>query len=100
MGKGQELLRSKVAESLVRANGVVDTLPGTELTVEDGELERIGGDLIKLFGVGALSALDMAIEFGRAGWQDEQMETTLLAGLLELGGGLPSRPSGRRHRGP
>ena len=38
METGEELLllKSKGAESLVRADGVVDAVPGTELTVVDG----------------------------------------------------------------
>ena len=67
-------MRSKVAKSLVRADGVVGALPGTELTVEDGELEGVGDDFIELLGMGTLSALDMAVEFGGAGRQDEQQE--------------------------
>ncbi len=38
MGTGEEplLLKSKAAESMVRTDGIVDALPGTELTVVDG----------------------------------------------------------------
>ncbi len=68
---GEELKRGKVTESLVRADGVVDALPGTELTVEDRELERVGDDFVEFLGMGTLSALDMAVEFGGAGQQDE-----------------------------
>ena len=44
--------------------------------------------MVKLLGVGAVGTLHSAVEFGGAGRQDEQVEATLLAGLLELGGEL------------
>ena len=67
MGLGQDLLRSKGAESLVRVDGVVDAVPGTELTIEDGEFERVGDDFLELLGRDTLSAVDMAVEFGGTG---------------------------------
>jgi len=72
----------------VRADGVVDFFPVAEFAVEFVHLQRAGSDLVKLFGVGAIGALDGAVEFGRARRQDEQMEAALLAGLFELGGKL------------
>ena len=72
-------MRRKVAESLVRADGVVGALPGKELTVEDRELEGVGDDFIELLGMGTLGALDMAVEFGGAGRQDEQQEVARIS---------------------
>ena len=56
---GEELLGSSVAEGLVGADGVVGPLPVLEFLVELGDLERAGGDLIKLLRMGALGALDL-----------------------------------------
>ena len=84
----EELLGSQVAEGLVRADGVIDFFPLPQFAVEGVEVQGIGMDLIELLGVGAVDALDRAIEFGGAGRQDEQQQSALLAGLLELGGEL------------
>ena len=64
-------MRGKVTESLVRADGVVDAFPSPEIAIEGGELKRVGDDFIKFLGMGTLGALDMAVEFGRAGRQNE-----------------------------
>jgi transposase len=85
---GEELLRSSVAEGLMGADGVVGPLPVLEFLVERGDLERAGGDLIKLLRMGALGALDRAVEFGRAGRQDKEPQPALLAGVFEGGGEL------------
>ena len=61
---GEELLGNSVPEDLVGADGVVGPLPVLEYLVELGDLERAGGDLIKLLRMGALGALDHAVEFG------------------------------------
>jgi len=58
---GEELLGSSVAEGLVGADGVVGPLPVEQFLVELGDLERAGGDLIKLLRMGTLSALDGAL---------------------------------------
>ncbi len=81
-------MRGKVTENLVRADGVVDAFPSPEIAIEGREVERVGDDLIELLGMGTLSALDMAVEFGGAGRQDKQPQATLLASLFELGGEL------------
>jgi hypothetical protein len=69
----------------MRADGVIDPFPLPQLAVEFVHLQRVRGDLVELLGVGAVGAFDGAIEFGRAWRQDEQMQTALLASLLELG---------------
>ena len=67
---------------------MVDFFPVAEFVVEFVHLQRAGSDLVKLFGVGAIGALDGAVELGRARRQDEPMEAARLAGLFELGGKL------------
>ena len=78
----------KVAESLMRAHGVVGSFPVLEFAVELGEGEREGGDLIELLCVGAVSAFDPAVELGGAGRQDKELDAALQASLLEEGGEL------------
>src|SRR2546426_187982 len=55
---GEELQGSSVAEGLVEANGVIGSLPVEQFVVELGDLERAGGEIIKLLRVGGLGALD------------------------------------------
>ena len=74
----------------MRAQGVVDVFPVPQLTIELFHFQRAGRDLVELLGVGAISAFDGAVEFGRARGKHEQMQTALLASLLELGGELAS----------
>jgi hypothetical protein len=69
-------------------DGVIDLFPLAELTIEFFHLQRARGDLVELLGVGAVGALDGAVEFGRTGRKHEQMEATLLAGEFKLGGEL------------
>ena len=64
---GEELLRSSVAEGLVGADGAVGPLPVEQFLVEQGDLERAGGDLIELLGMGTLGPLNGAVEFGGEG---------------------------------
>ena len=45
-------MRGKGAESLVRADGVVDAFPSLEIAIEGREVERLGDDLIELLGMG------------------------------------------------
>ncbi len=50
----KELLRCEVTQGLVRAHGVVSALPGEELLVKGGHLQREVCDLIELLRVGVL----------------------------------------------
>src|SRR6185312_2919918 len=84
----QELQRGAVAESLMRADGVVGVLPGAQLPIEGGQVPVGGGDLMELLGMGAVGAFDVAVELRGAGREDEEPEAKLLAGLLEVGGEL------------
>src|SRR2546423_2912005 len=68
----EELLRSLIAESLVRAHGVVDTLPVAQFLIERRHLPRAGSHLIEFLGVGTLGTFHSAVEFRRPGWQYEQ----------------------------
>jgi hypothetical protein len=81
----KELLRSSVAQGLVGADGVVGPLPLLPLLIELGDLERAGGDLLKLLRVGAVSALDVAIEFGGARRNNEHRQSALSTRLFEGG---------------
>jgi len=77
---GQELIVSEVGQGLVRADGVVGVFPSLKLAVEPGNRERAGGILIELVGVGAVGALNLTVEFGRARRQDEGAQAALLTG--------------------
>ena len=116
---GEELLRSSVAKGLVGADGVVGPLPVLEFLVERGDLERAGGDLIEFLRVRTLGAFDRAVELGRAGRQDKELQAALLPSVFEGGGELTAavdlhradregqallqgveKAGGRRGRGP
>ena len=51
----------------MRAEGVVDVFPLAEFAIELFHFQRAGGDLVELFGMGAVGALDGTIEFGERG---------------------------------
>jgi len=64
----------------MRTDGVVDALPGTGLAVEAGDRPSIEGTkLIELLGMGALGALDRAVELGRTRRQHEQAQAAARA---------------------
>ena len=63
----------------MRPDGVVDSFPLAELTIELFHFERANRDLVKLLGVSAVGAFHRAIEFGGSWRQHEQMKTALLA---------------------
>jgi hypothetical protein len=90
---GEELLRSSVAEGLMGADGVVGPLPVLEFLVEPGDLERAGGDLIEFLRMGALGALDRAVEFGRAGRQVSLLKTSSRLKSLTLSRVVVNFPS-------
>ena len=86
----------------MRADGVIDFFPVAEFAIELFHFERAVGDLVKLFGMGAVGAFHGAVEFRRAGRQHEQVQSTLLAGLFEVGGELRAAidlqgADGKRH---
>jgi hypothetical protein len=58
----------------VRTHGVVDLFPLAEFAIESFHFQRAGGDLVELFGMSTVGALDGAIELGGAGRQDEPVE--------------------------
>ena len=72
----------------MRADGLVNALPGAAFAIQLFHLQRARGDLVELLGVGAVGAFDGAIEFGRARGRYEQVQAALLAGEFELGGEL------------
>ena len=64
--------------------------------------QRAGSDLLELLGMGAVGALDGAVEFGRTRGKHKQMQAALLAGEFELGGEFGAaidlhRPDGKGH---
>ena len=73
----------EVAEGLVGAHGVVDTLPSQQLPIQGSHLQGEVVDLIELLGIGALSPLHTTVELGGAGWEHEEPDTLLPAGFLE-----------------
>lgn len=72
----------------METDGVVDLFPLAELAIEFFHFQGTSRDLIELFGVGAVGALDSTVEFGRARGQHEQMQVALLAGEFKFGGEL------------
>ncbi len=83
------MLRSEVAQGLVRTDGVVDVLPALQLLIELGEgRASVGCDFVELLVVGAVGPLDAAIQLRRATRQHEQTNLTQLTGLFEIGGEL------------
>jgi hypothetical protein len=97
----QKLVRSQIAESLVRADGAIGPFPMAQFPVELSELQRMGRDLIKLLG-SECGALDGAVELWRTRREHEQVQAALLAGLLEFGGKLGTAvdlggANGKRH---
>jgi hypothetical protein len=91
------------------ADGIVGLFPGARFAMELADGKRKGSDLVELLGISAVGALDPAVEFGRAGRQDKELDATLLTGPLEAGRELapaihlqgPQRQgSGKRVRQP
>ncbi len=84
----EELQRREVSEGLMGADGVVGVLPTKELVVQRAQSPVGWRDFVKLLGVGALGALNVGVEFGRAGREHEQGQAAPLAGEFEFGGEL------------
>src|SRR3990172_4720821 len=82
---GKILRWGEPCQGLVWAEGVVEALPGMQGWPHRGEIQVAVIALPELLGMGALGALHMAVEFGRAGREDEEAETCLSARLLEVG---------------
>jgi len=96
----EEPLGRGIAQGLMGADDAVDVLPLVEFLVGLGDRERARGDLIEFLRVGEVSAFHRAVEFGRAGREDEQAEAALLAGLLKDGGELAAGLSDLRQLHP
>ena len=58
-------MRREITERLMRAHGVVDVLPATELEVEMRDVPVVGDHLIELLVVRAMGAFDVAVESRR-----------------------------------
>ena len=63
-------------------DGVVDLLPVEKGLIEGRHFQVSVVDLIELLGVGALGPFHMAIELGRAGMEDEEVDAQLLTSIL------------------
>ena len=84
----QELLGSEITQGLVGTEGVVGPFPGLELVIELGDRERAEGDLIEFLRMGAIGALHLAVELGRARGKHKEAQAPLLTSFLEESGKL------------
>ena len=80
----EELQRSGIAQSLVRADGVVGALPGQQLAIDLQQIPALRSDLVEFLVVRAMGTLDVPIEFGRARRKHKQRQAPELTGLLEF----------------
>ena len=64
---GDELERGQVAKGLMGPHRVVGVLPDTQLLVEGLYVQGEVGDLVELFGMGAIGPLDAPVELGERG---------------------------------
>jgi hypothetical protein len=85
MASSKILLGGLAVESLMGTKAIVSVFPLPEGKVERLDLQVAVVDLIEFLRVGSVGALDVAVQLGRAGWQDEETDTTILAGLFEGG---------------
>jgi hypothetical protein len=58
---------SQVAQGLVRANGVVDFFSSPQLAIEFVHFQRARGELVELFGMGALARSTAPLSLGERG---------------------------------
>ncbi len=77
--------RSHPAKGVVWADGVADVLPAKERLDQAGQAKAALVVGVELFLEGALSPLDMPVEFGGAGREHKHVDLPLSAGLLEAG---------------
>ncbi len=80
----EEFERRAIAESLVRAHGVVNPFPSAQLRMKRLHVPAIGDDLIELFVMCAVSPFDLSIQLRRTGRQDEQRQATLLTEVVQI----------------
>ena len=74
-----------LAECLVWPVSVVDVLPSAKELADLDEGVCRGETVVELFLVGAVGALDVAVEFGRPRRQDKEADAAPLASVLKLG---------------
>jgi len=79
------LCRGAPCQGLVRADGVVDALPVAQGLTGAGQIQVSIVAFPELLGMGLLGPFDVAIELRRAGRQDEEADTCLPTGFLEVG---------------
>ena len=65
-------MRREITERLIRARGVVDVLPASELEVEMRDVPVVGDHLIELLVLHAMGAFEVTVESGRTGREHEK----------------------------
>ena len=78
----------QTVQGMMGADEVIDLFPGPQGMIHGAEGEVIQIDFIEFFLMGAMSAFDTAVEFGRMGRKHEQTQVAFLAGLFEGGAEL------------
>ena len=69
----------------MRPNTVINIFPSPKFGVQFGHIPWHLIDFIEFLDMSAVGALDAAIEFGTAWWQDEEPDAPFLTGALESG---------------
>jgi len=83
-GKVLKALQGRtIGKGLMRADRVVDALPGARRAIEGRHVPGQVVDFVKLLGVRALDAFDGPVELGTLGRQYEQVDPGPLTGALK-----------------
>lgn len=82
----EELSGRQIAESLMRADVIVDVFPLSLGRAQRREIKVARVRLVELFRVGAIGAFHVAVELGRVRRQHKQTDAPLLTGLFKGGG--------------
>lgn len=81
-----KILRRRLsAKGRLGPDRAVDPLPTAQCIVQAGQIQSTPVVGIELFLAGVLAPLDIAVELGGAGWQNEESDAAFHAGLFELG---------------
>ena len=72
-------------QAVVGTHCIVGLLPGQESRLDYWQIQVPIVALPKLFGVGTVSSLHMAVELRAMGWQDKEANPLLLASSLKAG---------------
>ena len=79
----QELVRGEVSQGLVWSDGIIHVFPCAQRLVQLCYVEAAVGQFVEFLGMGSLCAFDVSVQFRGSRWQDEQLDTFLLALGLE-----------------